>query len=369
MIRNYINLKSLGMPKLWSYLIKKFFTHFAFTFIGIIIFLIVIRFSSIAGFATSGTDLSLIFKFIGFLIPYVIPLAIPISVLNATLLISRKLSLEKQFTALRSGGLSLKKIFTPLIIVFSFLTVLNFFNTGTLAPYSKLKSKTLIYETTVKHPLFITQKACPLKIKSLYTDVGKMSSKDCAQDLIVAFKNKKNQRLSLMVADKLFVKKENLSGKNIGIISSLKSKNTDLQDDLVIENEAFMTTSTHVIDVLLNKKEAQDGVDYLDFFQLIKNWNTKNYYKSELYKRLNLSLAPLTFGILGLCFGLNISRKSSSLSLAIAIGLATLFMVTNISSKSYRSQPELCMILYLASHLIVIFASFIKLKRIEKGLG
>jgi lipopolysaccharide export LptBFGC system permease protein LptF len=357
------------MPRLWTYLIKKFLFQFSFTLFGIICFLIVIRFNSIAGFATSGTDFWLILNFVGLLIPYVLPFAIPISALNASLLLSRKLSQEKQFTALRSGGLSLKFVFLPLVCIFVVLSMVNFFTAGTLAPLSKIKSKALVYDTTLEHPLFITQKSCPIKIKALYTDVGKMSSKDSAHDLVLAFKNKKNERLSLLVADKLSVKNGILKGKNLAIISSLKSTNPSLQDDLVIENEAFMTTSTQVVDALLYKDEAVDGVDYMDFFQLLGNLHKKAYYKTEIYKRLNIALAPLSFGLLGLCFGLSISRQSSNLSLATAIGLATIFMITVVSSKSIRSQSLFCLMLFAGVQSLLFIASYLKLRRVERGLG
>lgn len=362
------NYKTLDMPRLWFYLLKKFATQFLFTLFGIICFLIVVRFNSIAGFATSGSDITLILQFIGYLIFYVLPFAIPISALNAALLLSRKLSSEKQYTALRSGGLSLKSIFTPLILIFLFLSAFTFFATGTLAPLSKTRSKSLIYDTTLKHPLFITQKACPLKIKTLYTDVGNLSSKDVANDLVLIFKNKKSQRLNLLMADKLAVKQNVLKGKNLAIVSSIGSQNPDLQDNLIIENESFMTTSTQVVDALLDKEEAVEGVDYMDFFYLIKNLHKKTSYKSELFKRLTVTLFPLTLGFLGLCFGINISRRASFISLGIAIGLGTLYMITMVSSKSIRSDPSLCLAVYVGVQLILIVASLLKLRRVEKGL-
>lgn len=355
------------MPKLWLYLIKKFTLQFFFTLLGIIGFLIIIRFSAIAGFATSGTDFLLILNFIALLIPYVLPYAIPLSALNASLLISRRLSAEKQFTALRSGGLSFQTIFFPLILIFFTLSIANFFTTGTLAPLSKLYSKTLIYETTLNHPLFITQKACPIKIKALYSDVGLMSSKDTAHHLVLAFKNKKNHRLSLMLADKLSVKEGILKGKNIAIISSLNSSSPDLQDDLIIENEASMSTSTQIVDALVSKDTAIESLDYLDFFQLLKNRDLSSYHKSELFKRIHIAISPLSFGLLGLCFGLSVSRKSSNLSIFITTILITVFMVTLILSKSFRSSPWLCVTLFAGMQALLILSAYIKLKKTERG--
>ncbi len=356
------------MPKLWTYLIKKFFVQFLFSLIGIIIFLIVIRFNAIAGFATSGTDFILIIKFIGLLIPYVLPLAIPISTLNAALLVSRRLCQEKHLTTIRSGSVSIFSIFTPLILVFTLLGAVNFFTAATLAPLSKVKSKALVYDTTIEHPLFITQSSCPIKIRKMYTDVGKNSSKDSAYDLLMAFKNTKNERISLLIADRLYVKKGLLKGKNLAIISSVKSSNKDLQDDLLIENDAFMSTDTHVVDALLYVDDSVKGVEYLDFFQLIKKLDDKPFFKTELFQHLNLTLAPLSFGLLGLCFGLSISRKTNNKSLFIAISLATLFIVTIISIKSLRNLPYLTLAIYAGVHMLLFLMSFLKLKRIEKGI-
>jgi lipopolysaccharide export LptBFGC system permease protein LptF len=357
------------MPTLWVHLIKKFFIQFLFVLVGIIGFLLVIRFNSIAGFATSGSDISLILVFIALIIPHVLPFAFPISALSAALIISRKLSSEKHYAALRASGLSFSTIFTPLILCFFTLSVINLFVSGSLAPFSKIKSKALIYDVTLKHPLFITQKACPLKIRSMYTDTGKDSSKETAYDLVLAFKNKKNERLSLIVADKLSAKNGQLKGKNLAFISSVKSKNENTQDDLIIENEAFMTTSSNVVDSLLYKDEAVDGVDYMDLFQIVKNLGKKIYYPNELYKRVTISLAPLTFGILGLCFGINISRKTSNFSLVTAISLASVFMVTYVVGRSFRYQPHLSLMIFTASHILLLSLSMLKLRSVLRGKG
>lgn len=357
------------MPTLWIHLIKKFTTQFLFVLIGIIGFLLVIRFNSIAGFATSGSDISLILMFIALIIPHVLPFALPISALSASIILSRKLSSEKHYAALRSSGLSFKMIFTPLIFCLMVVSITNLFISGTLAPLSKIKSKALIYDVTLKHPLFITQKACPLKIRSMYTDTGKDSSKETAYDLVLAFKNKKNERLSLIVADKLSAKDGKLKGKNLAFISSVKSSNESTQDDLIIENEAFMTTSSNVVDTLLYKDEAVDGVDYMDLFQLISNFKTKIYYPNELYKRITIAFAPLTFGILGLCFGINISRKTSNLSLMIAVGLGALFMVTYVIGRSFRYQPHLSLIIFSLSHLVLLSVSLLKIRSVMRGKG
>lgn len=357
------------MPTLWIHLIKKFIIQFLFVLVGIIGFLLVIRFNSIAGFATSGSDISLILMFIALIIPHVLPFAFPISALSAALIMSRKLSSDKHYAALRSSGLSFGTIFAPIIICLATLSIINLFISGSLAPFSKIQSKALVYDVTLKHPLFITQKACPLKIRSMYTDTGKDSSKETAYDLVLAFKNKKNERLSLIVADKLSAKNGQLKGKNLAFISSVKSQNENIQDDLIIENEAFMTTSSNVVDTLLYKDEAVDGVDYMDFIQLIRNFNKKIYYPNELYKRITISLAPLTFGILGLCFGINISRRSSNFSLITAIALGAIFMVTYVVGRSFRYQPSLSLIIFTSSHLLLLAFSLIKLKTVLRGKG
>lgn len=356
------------MPKVWTYLVKKFASQFLLTLLGIITFLIVIKFNSIAGFATSGTDFFLIVNFVALLIPHVMPFAIPISALNAGLMVSKKLSHEKQFTALRSGGISIKALFAPLLLFLGVLCILNLFTSGTLAPFSKVRSKLLVYETTLKHPLFITQKACPIKIRTMYSDVGKTSSKDTAEDLFLIFKNKKSERLGLIMADKLTAKGGQLKGKNMAIVTSLKGKNDELADDLIIENESFMKTSTQVVDALLNKDEAVEGADYFDIFQLIKNINKKSYYKGELLKRLSLTLAPLSFGLLGLSFGLSLSRLKSHASLAYALALATLYMISIVVGRSLRSQPSLVLIIVLTVHALMIISSVLKIRRIERGI-
>ena len=128
-----------------------------------------------------------------------------------------------------------------------------------------------------------------------------------------------------------------------------------------------MKTNTQVVDALLNKEEAVDGADYYDIFQLLKCFDKKAYYKSELFKRLSMALAPLSFGLVGLAFGLNISRTKSAKSIAYGVMLATIYMVSVVVGKSLRSNFMTVLYLYTSVHAIMMCASLFKIKRIERG--
>ena len=57
------------------------------------------------------------------------------------------------------------------------------------------------------------------------------------------------------MADKVSVKNTELKGKNLAIITSLKAQSDEIADDLIIENESFMKTSTQVVDLVLRRWE------------------------------------------------------------------------------------------------------------------
>jgi lipopolysaccharide export LptBFGC system permease protein LptF len=147
----------------------------------------------------------------------------------------------------------------------------------------------------------------------------------------------------------------------------MEGQNKNIQDDLIIENENYMKTGSEVVDVLLNKDDAVDGTDYMDFFYLLKNLGKKKHFLSEIYRRLYMTLSPFVLGFLGLCFGLNIARLQSIKSTLIAVLLATLFIVTLVASRSFRSNAPLCLLIYSSTHLVILLGSLFKLHTIQRG--
>ncbi len=79
-------------------------------------------------------------------------MALPVSVMLSSMLTFGTLGEHFELTAMKSAGISLYRIMSPLMIVSFLLTLLAFYFANNVLPYSNLKLYTLIFNVRQKHP-------------------------------------------------------------------------------------------------------------------------------------------------------------------------------------------------------------------------
>ncbi|WP_196894297.1 LptF/LptG family permease [Aureivirga marina] len=141
------------MKKLDQYILKSFLTPFFATFL-IIIFVLIMQavwlyFDDIAG---KGVDLIFILKFIWYLSLTLVPLGIPIAVLLSSIMALGNLSENYEFAAMKSAGISLKRMMMPLLIFTLSLSALNFVFANNVFPYASFKQRNLLVNVKKKKP-------------------------------------------------------------------------------------------------------------------------------------------------------------------------------------------------------------------------
>ncbi len=363
------------MPILWRYLLRNYFQVFFLCVSGFISVLLVTRFQEIAKFASLCEEKSAIPLFIFYQIPYILPIAIPISCVLASILLIQKMSITHEMTALRASGLSLQRIYSPLILASFFLGLLNLHVTSELAPECRRLSRTLIYEMTAVNPLFLLQKDSLIKIKHTFIDMQDFQSGEYAKDLIFAIHNQSNDRINLMIAEKMSLEKGMLLGKNVTFLSSLDSKNPSNYDHIIIENQKFMTTQDSTLAGFIQTTSQPLGYEHLPFRLMVAkkehekpySRSTKKRFNAEITRRASLTLAPFTFTVIGLAFGMEIGRKRSKKGIITAILLSLFFLIAFVGAKSFKHAPFASMVLYFLPHPIILFIAMMTLKNTSLG--
>jgi lipopolysaccharide export system permease protein len=363
------------MPIFWRYLLRNFFQVFFLSVSSFISVLIVLRFQEIARFATSGASKLKVVLFALLQIPYILPIAIPVSCLIAAILLFQRLSLTHELTAFRTCGLGLKPITTPLLFAGFFLTLVNFTIASEISTRCRSLSKTLIYEMAVANPLFILQKESLVKLKSAYYDIGVLKANKYAEDVLLVVKNSSSGRLTLMSAKELALKGDLLKGEQVTFISSVDPKKGSGFDHLVIENQAEMNTKAANLSQFLQTVDWSTSFEYLPLRMILahdiavkKHFAIGKSARVELARRVSISLAAFTFTLIGLTFGMQISRNRSKKGILWGIGLAAFFLVCFITAKSLRHAPMLSTTIYLLPHPIIILISLRGLKAIREGV-
>lgn len=136
-----------------KYLLKSFLQPFLATFLVVLFVLVMqslwLAFDEIAG---KGIDIFFILKFLGYLSLILTPTALPIGILLSSIMALGNLSENYEFAAIKSAGLSLKRVITPLIVLTFLLSALNFVFLNNIYPWATLKQKNLYLNIKKKKP-------------------------------------------------------------------------------------------------------------------------------------------------------------------------------------------------------------------------
>jgi lipopolysaccharide export system permease protein len=363
------------MPIIWRYLLRNYFQVLLLCVTAFISVLLVLRFQEIARFATSGAPTLKVVLFAVLQIPYILPIAIPVSCLIASMLLFQRLSFTHELTALRTCGLGLKSITTPLLFAGFLLTLVNFTIASEISPRCRSLTKTLIFEMATANPLFLLQKESLIKIKNAYYDIGVLKANKYAEDILLVVKNSSNGRMTVMSAKELSLKGDLLKGENVTFISSVDPKKGSGFDHLIIENQAEMNTKAANMSQFLQTVDWTANTDYLPLRMILAHdragKNPTALSKGaqlEISRRISIALAAFTFTLMGLAFGIQISRNKSKKGIVWAIALAALFLVCFIMAKSLRHSPLLSTAIFLLPHPLIILLSLRSLKSVREGM-
>jgi len=385
------------MPLLWRYLLSHYLKVFTLCVCAFVALLLTLRLDEVAYFATMGPEATQVIWFALQQIPYVLPIAIPISSLISSVLLIQNLSQLKELTALRSCGFAIRDILAPVLVAAALLSTLNFYITSELSTTSHHTAGQLKNQLRSINPLLILNNRLLMRMKGFYFDThGNSKLGEYAEDVVFLISNKHSDRMSLMVAKRLDISPEAMNGRLVTFLTSKQVKNTSSShrenEQLVIESMLSNETSLQDFSQLLERKIWSINNDHLQLRQLLIRKNEAkqhmenvmqnssalqeikdsrhDYYRTltEIARRVSASLAVFSFTLLGLSFGISISRNKSSKNIFIIVFFAAFYLVAFFTAKSFDQAINLALSLYLAPHFLIWVASMWNLRRVTKGV-
>ncbi|MBA7504763.1 hypothetical protein ES706_03418 [subsurface metagenome] len=99
-----------------------------------------------------GLDLPTLSELLFYFSVSFIPLALPLAILLAALMTFGNLGENLELTALKSSGISLQKIMSPLIFLVVFLSIGAFFFSNNILPRANLKARSLLWDIQQQRP-------------------------------------------------------------------------------------------------------------------------------------------------------------------------------------------------------------------------
>lgn len=136
-----------------KYILKSFLEPFLATFFVVLFVLVMqslwLAFDEIAG---KGIDIYFILKFLGYSALTLTPMALPIGVLLSSIMALGNLSENYEFAAIKSAGISLKRVIRPLIFLTLLISGLNFIFMNNVYPWATLNQKNMYLNMKKKKP-------------------------------------------------------------------------------------------------------------------------------------------------------------------------------------------------------------------------
>lgn len=122
-----------------KYLLKSFLTTLLFSLIALyVIFLIVDMIENLEEFLDNGMGLSQVAIYYFYFFPQILKLLVPVAMLLSTLFTVGRLSSLNEITAIKSGGISLYRFMSPLMLLSILISGLHLYFNGWVVPKANI---------------------------------------------------------------------------------------------------------------------------------------------------------------------------------------------------------------------------------------
>jgi len=150
-----MNKAFYSVKRLHRFIISSFVGPLVLTFF-ITTFILLMQFlwKWIDDLAGKGLSVSVIAELLLYVSASLVPMALPLAILLSSIMTFGNLGENYELTALKSSGISLQRIMSPLIIFIIGVSLLAFFFSNNVMPYANLKMQSLLYDVTQKRPEF-----------------------------------------------------------------------------------------------------------------------------------------------------------------------------------------------------------------------
>ncbi len=141
------------MKKLHFFVVKTYAAPLVSTFF-VVVFILLMQFlwKYIDDLIGKGLELAVIAELLLYTSAGLVPLALPLAILLSSLMTFGNMGENFELTALKSAGISLQRIMSPLIILTVLISVGAFYFSNNVLPYTNLKMRSLLYDVQQQRP-------------------------------------------------------------------------------------------------------------------------------------------------------------------------------------------------------------------------
>ena len=277
-----------------------------------------------------------IIKLLVYRLPAFLVLTFPMSLLASSELAIGRLSTDSEITALRAGGISLRRIIIPFLIAALVVSILSFVINDYVVPEANYLSQNIICEIVQKEgPSYIRRNVFFRDAENRYFYVSQFNEKNMIiQDIIVYEFNGEGSFRTITakegtwVADTWKLENGTIYNNHESEEGAYEMSFTTL--DIILKEDLQKFFKNQRTPQEMSSKELKQQIDILQQ----AGADTKSL-EVDLYMKYSVPFSGLIFVLLGVPLGLRVKRGSKATGIIISIVLVFIYYISVSTIRSF----------------------------------
>ncbi|MDX2227107.1 MAG: LptF/LptG family permease [Verrucomicrobiae bacterium] len=295
--------------------------------------------------------LTLIFKFVLLLLPWLLSFSLPFSVLTATLLIFGRLSADHELTAMKACGVSMGHIIAPFVVIALMFTSVSLYINGFLAPKCETAFKTMFTRFAIENPMtFFETETYINNIQDMRIYVG---AKDGQRVEKVQIQRLSNgiPMTSLRAEWGEVIRPDTASSDIQLVLHKVRMEDRDPQDPENVRKVQYgRYYEEFILDIplekMLTEKLSAKSLSQHTFVDLAREIIAEEPKFSqgailvELHKRMSLPFACFIFVLVGIPLGIRVQRSEKSIGILVSFLVALVYFGFLFGADALRERTS-----------------------------
>jgi len=307
-----------------------------------------------------GVSIGMIFQIFIYNMPYILMFSIPMSTMTTALLVFGRLSIDGEITAMKSAGMSLWQIVSPVVFISILLSFFCVYLNSYLAPESHYARRKALVNVGVENPINLLEEGRFVKEFPGFMIYIRKKNRDEVKGVVLYEMADYGVRRSIR-AKRGIIQPQTDPHKISIDLYDVRMDQPDASAPLDpvkadYGQAAFYPLTLDFTD-MYRRKQVNKKVKDMSFFELTRGArNIQEAYPDLAYedliknrmklvveanKRLALSICCFAFTLVGIPLGMRSKRRESSRGIGVSLGIVFLFYFFIILAESLIAHPHL----------------------------
>lgn len=306
-----------------------------------------------------GVSVGMIFQIFLYNLPYILMFSIPMSSMTTALLLFGRLSIDGEITAMKSAGMSLWQIVSPIVFISILLSFFCVYLNSYLAPESHYARRKALANVGVQDPINLLEEGRFVKDLPGFMIYIRKKSGNEVKGLVLYEMGSRGLRRCIR-AKRGVIKPESDPYKVSIDLYDVRMDEPDSSNPLDLVKSDYGAAEFYPLTLdfsdLSERKKVNKKVKDMSFVELTRGArNIEEAYPDleyedliktrmklvvEANKRLALSISCFAFTLVGIPLGMRSRRRESSRGVGISLGIVFIFYFFIIIAESLISHPQ-----------------------------